>query len=215
MRENCCSYLCVYPSGPAQTHVLFCNFFPYTICTNALYVTKHACRHDFLRTVRDPHRGEVPGKQRKKGPAETVNSPAFGRHISAWHRAKGCMTSGGHYVSKILPNTRNPCISCICSFLHLMLPLKSLLLGVSRLRRMGGLGLVCRRSGSWDHPPGPLAPGPASPFASRSFPCTRPAATSRWRCGQVRLPRCDLHKPLKALNIYPQNSIKLFIKSNA
>lgn len=52
-------------------------------------------------------------------------------------------------------------------------------------------------------------------LATRSFLCTTPVGTSRWRCEQVRLPRCDLHKPLKALNIYPQNSIKLFIKSNA
>lgn len=52
-------------------------------------------------------------------------------------------------------------------------------------------------------------------LATFSFPRITPVATSRWRCEQVRLPRCDLHKPLKALNIYPQNSIKLFIKSNA
>lgn len=52
-------------------------------------------------------------------------------------------------------------------------------------------------------------------LAACSFPRITPESTSRWRCEQVRVPGCDLHKPLKALNIYPQNSIKLFIKSNA
>ena len=156
-------------------------------------------------------------KQRPLGACfgRTVNSLDSFRCISAWIRGKGCMTSGGHHVSKILLKTRNYCIF-IPAFL--LLPSswfwKLLLLDTSRLLRVGALDLVSSVSGFWGQ-----CEWPQSllyrVLATRSFLCTTPVGTSRWRCEQVRLPRCDLHEPLKALNIYPQNSIKLFIKSNA
>ena len=134
------------------------------------------------------------------------------------------MTSGGHYVSKIPLQTRNSCISFIPAFLLLPSSYVDFENFCSWTRR-SSRGLV-----PWGWPVQGLSSGasaeglrlPDRPcsaldrvLATRSFPCPTPVATSRWRCEQVRLPRCDLHKPLKALNIYPQNSIKLFIKSNA
>lgn len=66
----------------------------------------------------------------------TVNSPTYSegsRFLFAWFKGKGCMTSGGHYVSKILLKPRNSCISFISPpsfcFLHLILLLIIFALG--------------------------------------------------------------------------------------
>ena len=89
----------------------------------------------------------------------TVNSPTYSegsRFLFAWFKGKGCMTSGGHYVSKILLKPRNSCISFISlpsfCFLHLILLLIIFALGSSRLPRVDASGLVCTRSGFWDQP---------------------------------------------------------------
>lgn len=157
-------------------------------------------------------------KQRPLGACfgRTVNSLDSFRCISAWIRGKGCMTSGGHHVSKILLKTRNYCI-----FIPAFLLLPSSYVDFENFcswTPRGFWGLV-----PWVWSLQSLGSGASvnglnlyyRVLATRSFLCTTPVGTSRWRCEQVRLPRCDLHKPLKALNIYPQNSIKLFIKSNA
>lgn len=216
----------------ANRRTCYFVIFPHTVCVNAGchsiccqdMIFKDLCCNPLCEKCQAGNGTKDPGRSSPGwGLWALLPNPVGSRYIFAWHRGKDCMTSGGHYVSKILLKP-NSCIFFLSFFFwlpssHVVFEIFFLLFDALRLPRTGASGSFAQDLGSWGSRGWPGSPGRAWIFggvpATSSFPCTIPGAASRWSCEQVRLPRCDLHKPLKALNIYPQNSIKLFIKSNA
>lgn len=105
--------------GHARTHThifLFCKFFPtQSKRMNTSCAITSASRAGFSKSCAASLQRSI-GEQWNTGPGG-LDPPASPDGISCLGRGKGCVTSGGHYVSKILVSTRNSCISFIYSSL--------------------------------------------------------------------------------------------------